>query len=1025
MSRAPAVAVDDWVAIGLQAGIVARIDSSGQAAVLIGDRQVWRWPRDVRPLFGTSGVVKAMPEVGDFVRLPATDKRGTSLSASPSLIKSGGGAIPAGQKLVGQVSKVDAHEGRLRVQLLDGRSCWRAYDQVEMPFDDAPKVPLQDFALPPTPVKGRPQQQQPSQGSQRAQQQQQQQQQSPAPLEPVRSETRVASIAAAVTASSDVTASMAEPRKSVAAKPLKPPALRTLGRQDSKQRALDSAGSGGQSSGRRGVGASVRDVAKRLASYGLRRPNSARWTPSRTNKAAAATGHTGGAGHASRKSIGGGGGAQQAIGLWADSIIRSSVLDSEYEKPGGIDGGPGEIRPSDIHALLEARWGRKLTPEEKKFANQRLSYNIMQLEPPSIVRPDLLLGNAYNAVNFWELRSLGITHVLNLCAEERFDPPLASYAEHHVACHRIRLCDAPTQDIHGHFAEALAFLRGVRAAGGICLVHCEYGVSRSGTIVLAALMAEEKINLRRAIESVRAARPQVQPNPGFHRALVLFEKELFAPSGLISEPSKGVAYEGLLRMRALPKAATGGAGGGGEEEEAQQQGAAPAVVAAAAAAAAAASHTATRGEQGGWPDRYWVELCAAHGDNGPRLNVYAAVHSFDALLSLPLEGAAIAKLDSAEVPHAWQWSMPPGGAAPTLGGGERGGEFHGPVAFAAEDEADAERWVGACRQQTGLLAEDVQDFLTPRINQELEVHGFLAAEARAEIIAPSELVLGRQLGHGFFGDVYEGTWRGAKVALKFCAVDAAAEMAQQWRLELVRESALHHTLDHPNVIKWHGICIGTAPAGWPAGLRPPCACVELAQQTFLQKLRATPRERLLSTDYWLDACRILEEACHGLAYLHSERIMHRDLKAENLLLDELGQVKISDFGLSKAHKKEGAARQSGSAGTFSHHAPEVLQGEYGLSADIFSFGIVICEALTAREAQDIIDETRSPTFGLNVDGLKGFLDPERTPPACYELVGLAAACCDLDAAARPSASDVISRLETIHAALFEDDALAA
>ena len=92
--------------------------------------------------------------------------------------------------------------------------------------------------------------------------------------------------------------------------------------------------------------------------------------------------------------------------LWADSIIRSSVLDSEIAKPGGLEGGPGEIKPSDIHALLETRWGRKLTAEEKTFANQRLSYNIMQLEPPSRVRATLFLGNAYNAVNFWELKSL-------------------------------------------------------------------------------------------------------------------------------------------------------------------------------------------------------------------------------------------------------------------------------------------------------------------------------------------------------------------------------------------------------------------------------------------------------------------------------------------------------------------------------------------------------------------------------------------------------------------------------------------
>ena len=189
--------------------------------------------------------------------------------------------------------------------------------------------------------------------------------------------------------------------------------------------------------------------------------------------------------------------------LWADSIIRSSVLDSEIAKPGGLEGGPGEIKPSDIHALLETRWGRQLTAEEKRFATQRLSYNIMQLEPPSMVRPYLYLGNAYNAVNFIELKSLGITHVLNLCAPERFDPP-QSYETNSICCHRIKLVDAPTQEILPYFDECLGFLKRIRKSGGVCLVHCEYGVSRSGTVVLAALMAFEHINFKRALEVVHA-----------------------------------------------------------------------------------------------------------------------------------------------------------------------------------------------------------------------------------------------------------------------------------------------------------------------------------------------------------------------------------------------------------------------------------------------------------------------------------------------------------------------------------------
>ena len=477
-----------------------------------------------------------------------------------------------------------------------------------------------------------------------------------------------------------------------------------------------------------------------------------------------------------------------------------------------------------------------------------------------------------------------------------------------------------------------------------------------------------------------------------------------------------------------------------------------------------------------WETR-WVEVRGADGVNPPRLLVYPHMTVIEPMLTLDLEGASVTRSRIAPDVHAWELCSK--NATPAA-----------PVVFAAEDDADAERWVGACRQQA-LVSADQLD-LTPRIvkvcasacgllarlllasrgtpaaatshgspprlsrlpaprisppagagatpdltptnpdptpnpnsnphphphphptlplplPQELEVNGFLEPAQRGLIVNPSELSLVRHIANGFHGAVYEGEWRGARVALKFCTNDAAAE--------LVAECALHQKLDHPNVIKVHGICLGLPPDGWPDGLRPPCMCVELADGgTFLKKLKALPRERLLEADYWIEACLILEGAAHGLAYLHSERIMHRDLKADNFLL-EGGQVKIADFGLSRGHKRGEAVRQQDQVGTFSHHAPEVLKGDYDLSADIFSFGIVICEALTAREAQDIIDETRTPSFGLHEAGLKSYLDATKHPASCFELADLAVACCDLEPQSRPTVTDLLSRLESILADL--------
>ena len=60
-----------------------------------------------------------------------------------------------------------------------------------------------------------------------------------------------------------------------------------------------------------------------------------------------------------------------------------------------------------------------LAPHLEETQEDRLPVLLPVAEMPGAT---LYLGNGYNAVNFWELRSLGITHVLNLCAEERFDP---------------------------------------------------------------------------------------------------------------------------------------------------------------------------------------------------------------------------------------------------------------------------------------------------------------------------------------------------------------------------------------------------------------------------------------------------------------------------------------------------------------------------------------------------------------------------------------------------------------------------
>eukprot|EP00966_Prymnesium_polylepis_P036370 843994-Prymnesium_polylepis.2 len=345
-----------------------------------------------------------------------------------------------------------------------------------------------------------------------------------------------------------------------------------------------------------------------------------------------------------------------------------------------------------------------------------------------------------------------------------------------------------------------------------------------------------------------------------------------------------------------------------------------------------------------------------------------------------------------------------------------------------------------------------------------------AVKLRTTLIAARHVSVGRKLGAGAFGAVYQGWWRGIDCALKFIESEAAEE--------LLRECDLLDTLEHPNVMRLvrrpcraqtlsfapkceasdcasavcrlsprslrcpqYGVCDGDAPAVWPTGLVPPAICCELLTEgTFLDFLRTVaPSVRgahvSASTQeaHWAKLVSMLHGAARGLGYLHSLHIIHRDLKALNLLLDGEMNLKICDFGLAKARDLR-MRKQTASIGTYTHMAPEVRASPnpgcapalepsvmravmpgaaaYDDAADIFSFGIVLTEALAAREAEEIIEETRTANFGLSSSGLKALLLKD-IPDQASRLLELALECCRMEAHRRPSAFSLIASLQAI------------
>merc|ERR1719453_2689424 len=156
-----------------------------------------------------------------------------------------------------------------------------------------------------------------------------------------------------------------------------------------------------------------------------------------------------------------------------------------------------------------------------------------------------------------------------------------------------------------------------------------------------------------------------------------------------------------------------------------------------------------------------------------------------------------------------------------------------------------------------------------------------------EVIRPEQLIFGPTLGAGGSAQVYRGSWQGQEVAIKKISGVAHLE-------EMTKEINALRRLKHPRLVRFMGACI-----------QPPLLLVvtefmaggSLHDRLFDSKGKHAP---LPSQQR---GC-ISVQMSDGLAFLHSSRIVHRDLKSMNILLDAGGNAKICDFGLAQEMKMQ-------------------------------------------------------------------------------------------------------------------------
>ncbi|XP_076889914.1 cysteine-rich receptor-like protein kinase 43 [Bidens hawaiensis] len=194
-----------------------------------------------------------------------------------------------------------------------------------------------------------------------------------------------------------------------------------------------------------------------------------------------------------------------------------------------------------------------------------------------------------------------------------------------------------------------------------------------------------------------------------------------------------------------------------------------------------------------------------------------------------------------------------------------------------------------------------------------------------------------KLGQGGFGPVFKGKLdTGEEVAVK-----KLAHTSNQGKREFVNEAKLLASVQHRNVVSLLGYCVS------PVKL----LVYEYVVNESLDKLLFKSRTR--DTLNWKRRYDIICGVARGLAYLHEDAhdcIIHRDIKASNILLDENWVPKIADFGMAKLYPEDQTHVQTRVAGTNGYLAPEyVMHGNLSIKADVYSFGVVVLELVSGQK----------------------------------------------------------------------------
>ncbi|XP_014816370.1 PREDICTED: protein-tyrosine kinase 2-beta, partial [Calidris pugnax] len=264
-------------------------------------------------------------------------------------------------------------------------------------------------------------------------------------------------------------------------------------------------------------------------------------------------------------------------------------------------------------------------------------------------------------------------------------------------------------------------------------------------------------------------------------------------------------------------------------------------------------------------------------------------------------------------------------------------------------------------------------------------------------ISREDVTLGRILGEGFFGEVYEGVYTTPKgervnVAVKTCKKDCSPENKDKF----LSEAVLMKKLDHPHIVKLIGI----------AEEEPTWIIMELYPYGELGQYLEQNKHCLAVPTLILYALQISK----ALAYLEAINCVHRDIAVRNILVASPECVKLGDFGLSRYIEDEEYYKASITRLPIKWMSPESINfRRFTTASDVWMFAVCMWE---------ILSYGKQPFFWLENKDVIGVLErgdrlpkPDLCPPVLYTLM---TRCWDYDPSERPKFKDLVCSLSDIY-----------